>query len=61
MTRKKVNNNFSIYRCPRVCMYKKHCFILKTEAPLGRPIVVMHKCKVLNKDIRVVIGDEDTD
>lgn len=50
--------NSYIYRCPKECKIRKHCFILKTEKPIAYPLPVLQKCLAEKRDIRIVIGGE---
>ncbi|WP_296954498.1 hypothetical protein [uncultured Dialister sp.] len=45
------------YRCPTQCPFNKHCFIIKTEAPIKNPIPILKKCPCYKKDISVWIGN----
>lgn len=52
-----MNSQGYIYNCPRQCPIRKHCFIIKTEQELERPISVLKKCEAeKGRDIKVVIG-----
>jgi len=47
--------NEIIYRCPRSCPWKKHCFVCKTQGEVRGDVVILHKCEVTKEDIPIRI------
>lgn len=46
----------NVYRCPRRCPWKKHCFVCKIQGEVSGDVVILHKCEITKEDIPVRIG-----